>query len=85
MKKIVQVDDTDGFDCLLGERITLFCMNYIYTGDLVGVNDSFLLLNDAAVVYETGDFQTAEWKDAQRLKNPWRIQIAAIESWGVLK
>lgn len=85
MKKIVQVDDTDGFESLLGERITLFCMNYIYTGDLVGVNSTYLLLENAAIVYETGPLTDSAWKDAQKLPNSWRVQINAIESWGLLK
>lgn len=85
MKKIIQVDDSDGFESLLGERITLFCLNYIYTGRLVGVNDSYLLLEEAALVYETGAFTETAWKDAQPLPNSWRVQIGAVESWGILK
>lgn len=85
MKKIVQVDDTDGFESLLGERITLFCLNYIYTGRLVGVNTVYLLLEEAAIVYETGPLGDKTWKDAQPLPNAWRVQIGTVESWGLLK
>jgi hypothetical protein len=86
MKKIIQVDDdSDGFDSLLGERITLFCLNYIYTGELVGVNTTYLLLEDAGIVYETGSLTETGWKDMQKLPHPWRVQIGAVESWGVLK
>ncbi len=85
MKKIIQVDDNDGFDSLLGEKITLFCLNYIYTGTLVGVNTTYLLLEDATIVYETGELTSKEWKDAQPLPNAWRVQIGAVESWGILK
>ncbi len=85
MKKIIQVDDNDGFDSLLGEKITLFCLNYIYAGTLVGVNTTYLLLEDAKIVYETGELTSKEWKDAQPLPNSWRVQIGAVESWGILK
>lgn len=85
MKKIVQVDDTDGFESLLGERVTFFCLNYIYTGDLVGVNSTYLLLENAGIVYETGPLGDKTWKDFQPLPNAWRVQMNAIESWGVLK
>lgn len=85
MKRIIETDDNEGFPSLLGERITLFCMNYIYTGKLVGVNDSYLLLEDAAIVYETGPLTDGKWKDAQSLPNSWRVQMAAVESWGILK
>ena len=85
MKKIVQEIAGEGLDKLLGERVTLFCANYIYTGNLTGVNESCVLLTDAAVVYETGPFGDKKWKDAQELPAEWYVQINAIESFGKLK
>lgn len=85
MKKIVQEVNGEGLDKLLGERVTLFCANYIYTGTMTGVNDSCVLLTDAAVVYETGPFGEKKWKDAQSLPHEWYVQIHAIESFGKLK
>ena len=75
----------EGLDKLLGKRITLFCMNYIYTGKLSGVNEKCVLLTDAAIVYETGELKDKSWKDAQPLPNDWYVSISAIESFGVLK
>ena len=43
MKKIVEEVIDEGLDKFLGERMTLFCMNYIYTGKLIGVNDTCVL------------------------------------------
>jgi len=85
MKKIVNEVNGEGLEKLLGERVTLFCLNYIYTGQLIGVNDSCVLLKDAAVVYETGAFTDKAWKDAQKLPGEWYVQIGAIESFGILK
>lgn len=85
MKRIIESNETCGFETLLGDNITLFCLNYIYTGKLVGVNDTFVELESAKIVYETGDFSESAWKDAQPLPHNWQIQIAAIESWGLLK
>lgn len=85
MKKIVNVTEVEGLTELLCERVTLFCMNYIYTGTLTGMNSDCVLLEDAAVVYETGAFTEKQWKDAQKLPNKWYVRIAAIESFGVLK
>lgn len=85
MQKIATVDDNEGFESLLGERITLFCLNYIYTGRLVGVNTTYILLEEAAIVYETGELKSSTWKDAQPLPNAWRVQIGCVESWGILK
>ncbi len=87
MKKIVNVTEVsgEGLVALMGERVTLFCMNYVYTGTLTGVNDSCVLLEDAAIVYETGELNTKTWKDAQKLPGPWYVQIGAVESFGILK
>ena len=84
MKKLVEVSG-EGLEALMGERVTLFCANYIYAGKLVGVNDEFVLLEDPAIVYETGAFDTKEWKDAQSLPNEWYVMLGAVESFGVLK
>ena len=84
MKKLVEVSD-EGLEGLMGERVTLYCMNYFYTGKLVGVNDSCVKLEDAAVVFETGKFDDPEWADAQSLPNAWYVQTATIESFGLLK
>ena len=84
MKKLVE-ETGEGLEKLLGERITLFCMNYIYTGKLSGVNDRYILLENAAVVYETGAFTDKKWKDAQELPYDFYIMTGAIEGFGVVK
>lgn len=85
MKKLVEEISGEGLDSLLGERVTLFCLNYIYTGKLIGVSETCVLLNDPSIVYETGAFDDDTWKDAQKLPNDHYVQTAAIESFGVLK
>ncbi len=85
MKRLIEDTKELGMEALLGERITIFGMNYFYTGVLTGVNSTHIELQDAAVVYETGSYDTAEWKDAQPLPHKWHIQLTAIESWGILK
>jgi hypothetical protein len=85
MKKIVEEVDQEGLDKLIGKRVTLFCMNYIYTGTLTGINDTCVLLTDAAIVYETGQLQDPTWKDAQPLPADWYVQLSSVESFGLLK
>jgi hypothetical protein len=85
MKVIVETKDVLGLEDLMGQRITLFCMNYIYTGKLVGVNTTCVKLADPAIVYETGAFSDKDWKDAQPLPNDLYVSTAAIESFGVVK
>jgi hypothetical protein len=85
MKKIIEVDLEEGLEKMLGKRITLFCCRYIYTGTLAGVNTTCVLLKDPKIVYETGEFSTKDWKDAQSLPHDWYVQISSIESFGELK
>ena len=85
MKRIVEEDGKSPFIDLLDQRCTFFCANYIYTGKLIGVNETCILLTDLSIVYETGSFSEKHWKDAQPLPNNWYIMIEAIESFGILK
>ena len=85
MKRIIEDKSTEGLDLLLGETVTIFCQIYIYTGKLIGVNDNYVKLENAHVVYETGSFTDKSWKDAQKLPHNWYVQKNAIESFGVLK
>ena len=84
MKKIVE-ETGEGLEALLGERVTLFCCRYIYAGRLTGVNDTCVLLQDCSIVYETGSFDTDDWEISDSLSHDWYVQIAAIESFGILK
>jgi len=87
LKKLVKVEEVEGEGLigLMGQRITLFCANYIYRGILSGVNDTCVLLDEAQVVYETGPFNQKEWKDAQPLGGSWYVERGAIESFGLTK
>lgn len=88
MKQLVKVQEIEGegLVSLMGETVTLFCLNYIYAGTLVGVNDTFVKLENAHVVYDTGAFNDKKFKDAQPLThNIWYVQTSSIESFGLLK
>jgi hypothetical protein len=85
MKQIVEVSD-EGLESLMGKTVTLFCLNYFYTGILVGVNDDCVKLKDPSIVYETGSFDSKDWSDAQRLpRDYWYVRVAVIESFGEMK
>jgi hypothetical protein len=86
MKIVTETAATEGLESLLGQNVTLFCMNYIYTGKLVGIDDVQVKLDDAKIVYETGAFTDNEWTDAQPLPNgTWYVRLATVESFGILK
>jgi len=84
MKKLVQATEVDGegLEMLMGEQVLIFCLSYIYTGKLIGVNKTCILLENPAIVYETGAFSTKTFTDAQKLPFQLYIQTSAIESFG---
>lgn len=84
MKKLIEVND-EGLEGLMGETVTLFCVNYFYTGKLVGVNDTCVKLDDPSIVYETGSWSNSSWSNAEKLPNSIYVQTQAIESFGVMK
>jgi hypothetical protein len=88
MKKIVEVAEVsgEGLDKLIGERVTFYCANgFIYTGKLIGVNTTCVLLSDAGIVFETGEFNTKSWKDYQQFPNEFYLMTAAIVGFGIIK
>lgn len=83
--KILVDEKQEGLTGLIGKEVTFFCLNYIYAGKLVGINKTCIKLENAKVIYETGDFTDKQWKDAQPLPENWYLRLNTIESFGVLK
>lgn len=88
MKQLIKVQEVEqeGFLAFMGKALLVFASNYIYTGVLVGVNDTFIKLEGARLVYETGAFASKAYTDAQALpEGVWYVQQSAIESFGASK
>lgn len=84
MKRIVEDTEVSGLESLIGETVQVWCVNYIYSGKLVGVSEHDIELADSVVVYETGPLTDKGWKDAQATGVPGLfIRTSAIESYGV--
>ena len=85
MKKFIE-SDSNPLESLLGERVTFYCTRYIYCGKLVGLTEEYAVLEDACFVYETGPFDSKDWKTAHKLPNKnWHVMIHAVECFGILK
>lgn len=85
MKVMVEKED-EGLIGLVGQKVTLFCVNYFYTGKLVGVNDTQVKIEDPEIVYETGDWKSKSWGASEKLPcKELYIRIACVESYGVVK
>ncbi len=85
MKKLIEETTESPLESLMGETVTLFCVNYFYTGKLIGVNDTCILLENPSIIYETGAWDETGWKDAQKLTSDVFVMLSAVESFGVMK
>lgn len=83
MKKIVTVTEVDGEGLvgLLGKRVLLLCANYFYSGVLAGVNTVDVLLEDAAIVYDTGPWANKDFADEQKVGGSMYVRVASIEAY----
>lgn len=80
MKVLMDVKG-EGLESLLGKKVLIMCVNYFYSGILSGVNEKCLKLDDAGIVYETGEFDSTTFKDFQKIKSPVYVNLSAIESF----
>ena len=83
-------DNKKEFEDAFGKQVVIFGTIYIYTGIVVGVNDTRVLLKDTHIVYQTGDFKlyhkNGKFADQQLLPvKEHTVRFAQIESWGVLE
>lgn len=79
VKQLVEVEN-EGLVSFIGRKILIFAANYIYAGELIGVNDTCVKLENAGICYETGAFTDKAYKDFQRIGDVY-IMLNAIESW----
>ena len=60
VRRIISTDQESSLlDDLLGTNVFVRTVTFHYTGKLVAADDSFLLLDDAAWVADSGQFSTA--------------------------
>lgn len=85
LQEVIEVSG-EGLESLIGKRVTLFCANYFYVGKLIGVNNTCVKLENAAIVYQTGAWTNKNYEDEEPLGvKEFYVQTNAIESFGVLK
>jgi hypothetical protein len=76
------VDDNDaGYIEYLGKICYIQCSSYSYTGEVTGVNSTFIQVSNPSIVYETGPWNNKDWKDCQKLPtDKVTLNIAHIEA-----
>lgn len=69
------------FTSFIGKELTLFCANYIYTGEVVEATDYHVKLKNAKIVYETGGLSDQDWKYTDSFPNPVCVRLSFVESY----
>lgn len=69
MKKIVQVTEVDGegLNAFLGKRLFVIAQSFFYEGLLTGVNTDVILLEDASIVLDSGDFAKSGFTYSEKI------------------
>lgn len=84
--KIVEISKEEcGLKSLLGQVVTFWCIDFIWTGKLTAVNTDDVELEDPSLVFDTGPFNSKTWKDAQKLPNKIYIRLSSVSVYCVLK
>ena len=73
--------EINNLEDLVGETYLFQCARYIYHGKIKSVNSSYVELENASVVFDTGDYSNSEADDKQSLPNGVFVLIGSIESF----
>ena len=83
MKRVIVESEKNAYEELLGKKVCIISLTYIYAGELTGVNDTCIALKNAQIVYDTGSWSKASWEEAEALPcEEYYVSIACIESFG---
>jgi hypothetical protein len=66
---------------LTGEYVWVWCVNYVYAGQIVDVSATDVLLHDATIVLESGDFKDKHFKEFENIPVPVHVRTSSIESF----
>jgi hypothetical protein len=79
---VIEVEN-EGLYSLLGQDIDIDTGVYIYAGRLVGVNNTYIKLENPHIVYETGDHAASRYARAEALHRPCQyVMISGIIAFG---
>jgi len=75
---VIEVESLNDF---VGKKLAFQCARYIYFGKVKKVNETFIELDDASTVYETGEFSSSKASDIQNMpKNKMYLMRQSIEA-----
>lgn len=76
-----EVIEVNGMEDLVGKKWAFQCARYIYFGKVKSVNSTFIELDEAQVVFDTGEYSNTSPSDAQDLpKKKAMVMRQSIEA-----
>ena len=73
--------EVENLDDLSGKKFLFQCARYIYYGKVRTINSTYIELEKAGIVYETGELKAKSASDFQELPSNVFIMRNAIESF----
>lgn len=69
-----------------GKGLFFYGARYAYVGNPVEIGEKHVVLEGAALPFDTGEFSNAKWGNLEKFpKGRWTILIDAMESFGIMK
>ncbi len=80
-----KVKEISNLEDLIGETYLFQCARYVYHGKVKSVNSTYIELEDAGVVFETGGYDNSTPEDRQQLPNNCFVMRDSVEAFYKLK
>lgn len=69
----------------IGKKLVIYCCRYIYSGEVVTIDDFSIELTNGGIVYETGAHDKKEWETFEKIVKNHHITLQSIEAFGEFK
>jgi len=80
-----ELKEINNLEDIIGETYVFQCARYIYHGKVKSINATYIELENASVVFETGEYDAKEASDKQALPNNCFVLRQSIEAFFKLK
>ena len=81
----IQIKEIESLQDLIGEKFLFQCARYIYHGVVKSVTATYIELEDAGIVFETGTYNSSLPEDRQPLPHNAFVMRQSIEAFYKMK
>jgi hypothetical protein len=77
----IAFDEVNSYEDLIGKKYLFWCVRYHFFGEVTAVNQKFITLKNAQVIFESGEYENKKPSDGQKLPKGINIPIQSIEAF----